>query len=232
MSIEEIINVLERLENGAEACAIAPGEPEEERKKHERSAQALCEAIELLKVWKEAETDPGEVSDGYHTFNELYHHRAVLFSVICNEHPELAWKSKHHHVGGDPMYEGMFIVGIETPDGQATYHYDLAPYWDMFKVKELENAPEWDGHTPAQAIERIGSLSKNEPLTLEELKEMDGQPVLVDRGPGYRRRWALVRVYAKLSNIVYLILSNGAVLHLEVELKCGTKIYRRPPKED
>lgn len=26
----------------------------------------------------------GEVSDGYHTFNELYHHRAILFSVICN----------------------------------------------------------------------------------------------------------------------------------------------------
>lgn len=25
----------------------------------------------------------GETSDGYHTFNELYHHRAVLFSVIC-----------------------------------------------------------------------------------------------------------------------------------------------------
>lgn len=29
----------------------------------------------------------GEVSDGYHTFNELYYHRAVLFAVICNEHP-------------------------------------------------------------------------------------------------------------------------------------------------
>ena len=26
----------------------------------------------------------GETSDGYHTFNELYHHRAVLFSVIVN----------------------------------------------------------------------------------------------------------------------------------------------------
>ena len=32
----------------------------------------------------------GEISDGYHTFNELYHHRAVLFSVICNSHPKLA----------------------------------------------------------------------------------------------------------------------------------------------
>ncbi len=101
----------------------------------------------------------GETSDGYHTFNELYHHRAVLFSVICNVFPELAWKSKQHDDPASPMYEGMFIVGIQTPAGQATYHYDIEPYWDMFHVKELERAPVWDGHTPAEAIRRIGTLT-------------------------------------------------------------------------
>ena len=106
--------------------------------------------------------DQGKVSDGYHTFDELYHHRAILFSVICNEHPDLAWKSKQHHAGGGPMYKGMFIVGIETPNGQATYHYDIDPYWNLFHVKELECAPEWDGHTPEQAITRIASISKGE----------------------------------------------------------------------
>ena len=98
----------------------------------------------------------GETSDGYHTFNELYHHRAVLFSVIVRAFTDQAWKSRKHHDG--TMYDGMFIVGIETPDGQATYHYDIEPYWDMFQCKELEYAPEWDGHTPAQAIARIGKL--------------------------------------------------------------------------
>lgn len=98
----------------------------------------------------------GETSDGYHTFNDLYHHRAVLFSVIVKAFPGMAWKAKHHHDG--TMYDGMFIVGIETPDGQASYHYDINPYWDMFQCKELEYAPEWDGHTPAQAIARIGKL--------------------------------------------------------------------------
>ena len=98
----------------------------------------------------------GETSDGYHTFNELYHHRAVLFSVIVKAFPDRAWKARKHHDGS--MYDGMFIVGIETPDGQATYHYDVEPYWDMFQCKELEYAPEWDGHTPAQAIARIGKL--------------------------------------------------------------------------
>lgn len=101
-------------------------------------------------------TVTGETSDGYHTFNELYHHRAVLFSVIVRDHAELAWKSKAHHDGS--MYDGMFIVGIQTPQGQATYHYDIDPYWEMFDCRELERAPEWDGHTPEQAIERIATL--------------------------------------------------------------------------
>lgn len=99
----------------------------------------------------------GDTSDGYHTFNELYRHRAILFSVICNERPEVSWKSKRHHDG--TMYDGMFIVGVDTPEGQATYHYDIDPYWNLFRVKELELAPEWDGHTPGEAIRRIGTLT-------------------------------------------------------------------------
>lgn len=98
----------------------------------------------------------GDTSDGYHTFNELYHHRAVLFSVIVKAFPERAWKSRKHHDG--TMYDGMFIVGIDTPQGQATYHYDVDPYWGMFACRELDCAPEWDGHTPAEAISRLGTL--------------------------------------------------------------------------
>lgn len=102
----------------------------------------------------------GNVSDGYHTFNELYHHRALLFATICTKIiPSKAWKSKQHHDPNFPMYDGMFIVGINTPQGQATYHYDIDPYWDMFKVVELPTAPEFDGHTPADAIERIYNMS-------------------------------------------------------------------------
>ena len=122
------------------------------------SMQDLHDALALLKAQKPI---TGETSDGYHTFNELYHHRAVLFSVIVNNYKDLAWKSVRHHDG--TMYDGMFIVGIDTPDGQATYHYDINPYWDMFKCRVREFAPEWDGHTPAQAIERIGKLKAQEP---------------------------------------------------------------------
>lgn len=95
----------------------------------------------------------GKVSDGYHTFDELYHHRAVLFAMICNNNLDRAWKSKLHNTGD--MYDGMFIVGIDSPYGQITYHYDIDPYWEMFKVKELERAPEWDGSTAEDCINRM-----------------------------------------------------------------------------
>jgi hypothetical protein len=91
--------------------------------------------------------------DGYHTFDELYHHRTVLFAVICNRWS--GWKSALHADG--TMYEGYFIVGIDTPKGQATYHCEKK-YWELFNVPILDRAPEWDGHTPAEAIERIGAL--------------------------------------------------------------------------
>ena len=101
----------------------------------------------------------GKISDGYHTFDELYHHRAVLFAMICNNNLDRAWKSKLHNTGD--MYDGMFIVGIESPYGQITYHYDVEPYWEMFKVKELERAPEWDGSTAEDCINRMEKWSQN-----------------------------------------------------------------------
>lgn len=108
---------------------------------------------------KAQEPITGETNDGYHTFNELYHHRAVLFSVIVANYHDRAWKSKKHHDG--TMYEDMFIVGIDTPAGQATYHYNINPYWDMFDCQVLDIAPAWDDHTPEQALERIRTLPRH-----------------------------------------------------------------------
>lgn len=105
----------------------------------------------------------GSTSDGFHTFDELYYHRAVLFSVIVSAYPQLCWKSRNHNDG--TMFENMFIVGINTPEGPATYHYhnDL---WNLFKCKVLQKAPEWDGHTSQQAIQRISSLHPPDSATV------------------------------------------------------------------
>lgn len=96
----------------------------------------------------------GETSDGYHTFNELYYHRMILFAVICNTYKSKSWKSKLHDDG--TMFDNYFIVGVTTPQGEYTYHYEMK-YWNIFKVTEINNAPTWDGHKP-EDITRLLSL--------------------------------------------------------------------------
>ena len=148
--LTQITRVLLKIRDN---CVPKDGEAYDDPKRMEKY-DALNAAIDLINNPSQLVT--GDTSDGYHTFNELYHHRAVLFSVIVKAFQEKAWKARLHHDG--TMYDGMFIVGIDTPEGQASYHYDIDPYWHMFECREMERAPEWDGHTPAQAIKRIGKL--------------------------------------------------------------------------
>lgn len=118
-------------------------------------AEQLNEQIKRMKDIGIINT--GEISDGYHTFDDLYHHRTVLFASICNMFNSLGgltYKSKLHADG--TMYDGMFIAGIHTPNGQYSYHCEME-YWDMFENEELEYAPEWDGHKP-EDIARLLSL--------------------------------------------------------------------------
>lgn len=99
-----------------------------------------------------------DISDGWHTFGELYHHRMILTSIIANQNKEFAWKAKEHHDG--TMFDDNFIIGFDTPKGQYSYHYHL-DHWDLFDVKELKQAPEYDGHMPSD-IDRLLSLLGNE----------------------------------------------------------------------
>ena len=100
--------------------------------------------------------DIGEVSDGFHTFNSLYHQRLILSATLVNAFSHLAWKSHKHHDGEAPFGGGWFIVGINTPEGQYTYHYKDKD-WNIFRCQELDKAPEWDGHTDKD-VERLLSL--------------------------------------------------------------------------
>lgn len=96
----------------------------------------------------------GSISDGFHSFDELYDHRMTLFAAVHKAHQDKAWKAPLHADG--TMWKGWFIVGINTPEGQFTYHYK-SEHWDLFDVLVLAKAPEWDGHTPDD-ITRLMSL--------------------------------------------------------------------------
>jgi hypothetical protein len=99
-----------------------------------------------------------EVSDTHHTFGDLYIQRLYLVSIICAQNKDIAWKSKKHFdEENDPMFNGDFVVGLNTPAGPASYHFKLE-FWDLFDVKEIPNAPKYDGYTSFEALERLRSI--------------------------------------------------------------------------
>lgn len=111
---------------------------------------------QILKA-KEKGWSTKDVSDKWHTFGDLYYHRMILFLAVQMAHKDKAWKSKQHHDG--TMFEDSFIVGIDTNEGQYSYHYNLK-YWELFdEIKELDRAPEYDGHTPDD-VTRLLNITK------------------------------------------------------------------------
>jgi len=114
--------------------------------------------------------DPGEVSDGYHTFNELYRYRmlynAALFNVWGGDDDARqlvtgVHKSWRHHDGEQCFGGGWFIVLADLPTGQISNHYPL-DCWDLFHIVERQTAAEWDGHTPAEAADRLEAFLRGE----------------------------------------------------------------------
>lgn len=113
----------------------------------------------IISEMKDAEIlDTKKVSDKWHTFGDLYMQRLYLFCIICNQNKEIAWKSKKHFdEQNDPMFDGDFIVGLNTPEGPASYHFKMG-FWEIFNIPEIPNAPKYDGYTSQEALERFLSI--------------------------------------------------------------------------
>jgi len=122
-----------------------------------------------IKEYSDAGTlDTDEVSDWYHTFWELYAHRIALFIALCKqsveledesikEYSESLWysciKSRKHFDW--EWYDWYFIVQLETPHGQISYHM-IDSYWDNCDFAETQDkANEWDGHTADDVLKRL-----------------------------------------------------------------------------
>ena len=132
---------------------------------------AYSECLSFIDVLQQEQLDMGEVSDGYHTFNELYYYRMLYNAAFFNLLPkEWVHKSKMHHTGEECFGGGWFIVMANLPTGQVSNHYELKD-WDLFKVPEKEFADEWDGHTPQEAAERIHKYLQQEQPGLPDIEE-------------------------------------------------------------
>jgi hypothetical protein len=132
-------------------------------------------AIDRLFKMKEdgdfVEVNVNEISDGYHTFPELYRYRMLYNAALFNEWAKVDYwtaqpvievhKSWKHSDGELCFGGGWFIVVAELPTGQISNHYK-EEFWDLFKIPEKEIPNEYDGHTPAVAADRLYQFIKRQ----------------------------------------------------------------------
>jgi len=98
----------------------------------------------------------GEVSDGYHTFNELYDHRFLLWINLMQQCEYPCVKSRKNSDGSE--WDGWFVAGMTTPYGQISYHLPVK-YWGLLDIDEYETFPDYDGHTSFDVIDRLGKMA-------------------------------------------------------------------------
>lgn len=92
----------------------------------------------------------GSVSDGYHTFDELYDHRVLLWiNLVKLQHPKICYLVEDH-------FEGWFLLGVETIYGQLSYH---CPNKYLHFCKNINRRhPQFDGHTSNDVLNRLKLL--------------------------------------------------------------------------
>jgi hypothetical protein len=116
-------------------------------------------------------TDTSQISDGYHTFAELYEHRHALTLALMKAMPRHFWFSRRHADGELCFGDGeWFIVGAELPDsGKITYHLPMR-LWrlaEMTGATELDRGHPWDGHTAADVVNRLKAWASCPPIAAE-----------------------------------------------------------------
>ena len=114
---------------------------------------AICEVAGVAEI--------DDLSDGFHTFRQLYYQRMMLFATIVKQNKDKAWKSLRHEDGELCFGGGWFIVGIDTPEGSYTYHYENK-YFYLFDCEILDYGKHWDGHTEKD-VTRLLSLPTIQP---------------------------------------------------------------------
>lgn len=109
------------------------------------------------------DVENSEVTDSYHTMQELYNMRLALCVNLFNAMSltdegrimgqPFVVKSKLHNDG--TMFPGYFIIAAFLDNRQISFHYELK-HWDKFQIPEVERVTwEYDGHTSQDVIERL-----------------------------------------------------------------------------
>jgi hypothetical protein len=93
-----------------------------------------------------------DMSDGYHTFDELYDHRCLLFLNMCLDRPRLCcWR---------PDFEGWFCLYRNGPEGQISYHLPNRLLPLVEGQIERNDSVKFDGHNSNDVLERLAKMAK------------------------------------------------------------------------
>jgi hypothetical protein len=137
--------------------------------KHQKNSatQLMVKNIEELNLLiqeckQNALIDSSDISDGFHSFKELYTFRMMYNAALFNEwHAQGKYevhKSLRHHDGELCFGGGWFVVAAMLPTGQITNHYPLDS-WEQFAIPAVERALfAFDGHSPLDVLERFAAL--------------------------------------------------------------------------
>ena len=109
------------------------------------------------------DTEKSQISDGYHTFNELYEHRYVLWICLLNTLNSInldsylkIFKTQKHHDG--TQWDGWFLSCLIFNEQQISYHLPMK-YWDKIEGEAFEQSPyQFDGHSSDDVLERLKNL--------------------------------------------------------------------------
>ncbi len=110
-------------------------------------------------------TDDGDISDGYHTFEELYEHRNLLWILfttqasqarlgylIADGKPSIFWVRDHY-----PEWD---LILMRTDFGQMSYHVPnrYRPLYGHIIPEVAKDNYEYDGHLSEDVIKRMEAL--------------------------------------------------------------------------
>lgn len=106
----------------------------------------------------------GDISDGYHTFDELYEHRVLLFLTCLKSGAFKAQSVCEDH------YEGWDVITAYTPDNshQISYHVPVKYrpiYEHIERVSTDTQAVLFDGHGSKLVAHRIEMMLRHSELT-------------------------------------------------------------------
>lgn len=92
-----------------------------------------------------------DISDGYHTFDELYEHRCLLFLNLCLANSaNCFWK---------PDFDNWFALYWESPSGQISYHLPNK-FLPILKGKiKRDDDHIWDKHLSSDVIFRLTDMA-------------------------------------------------------------------------